>query len=207
MAGNVTVVSTASLKTYTLSISAGTGSTITVKRGSTTLSNGATITYGDVLTITFGASDGYNLGAHTVNGSTFASGGSHTVTGAVSVVSSATVKSFTLSISAGAGSTITVNRTSSPKQGAATGNLANGATVYYSDKLKITFGVSEARYELGAHTVNGSTFTSGSTHTVGGAVAVASTASLRTYTLTISHDANSAVQVKRGSTRSPIWIW
>ena len=36
-----------------------------------------------------------------------------------------------------------------------------------------TFGVSEARYELGAHTVNGSTFTSGSTHTVGGAVAVA----------------------------------
>lgn len=198
--GNVSVASTAALKTYTLSISAGTGSTITVKRGSTTLSNGATITHGDVLTITFGTGEGYNLGTHTVNGTAFTSGGSHTVTGAVSVVSSATVKSFTLSISAGTGSTITVNRTSSPKQGAATGNLANGAAVFYSDKLTITFGVSQAKYELATHTVNGATFTSGSSHTVGGAVSVAATAALRTYTLSISHDANSAVQVKRGST-------
>ena len=138
MTAAVSVVSTATLKTFTLSISAGTGSTITVKKGSTTLSNGATITYGDELTITFSASTGYNLGTHTVNGSTFTSGGKHTVTAAVSVVSTATLKTFSLSISAGKGSSITVIRTSSPKGGASTGMLLNGSILYYDDVIEIT---------------------------------------------------------------------
>lgn len=194
--GDVAVVSTASLKTFTLSISQGTGSTITVKRSGTALSNGSTITYGDVLTVTFTSNTGYNLGTHTVNGSVFASGNTHAVTGAVSVVSTATVKSFKLSINVGAGSTITVNRTSSPKQGASTGVLSNDATIYYSDVLKITFGTSTG-YDLGTHTVNNTSFTSGNTHTVTGAVSVVSTASLKTFTLSISQGAKSTITVKR----------
>lgn len=158
---------------YTLTISAGAGSSVTVRRTNSpkkgastgTLSNGSTIYDQDVLQITFAASTGYNMGTHTVNGNSFTSGGSHTVSGSVSVVSTATVKSFTLSISAGTGSTITVNRTSSPKKGAATGALSDGATVYYSDVLKITFEAG-AGYEITTHTVNGSAFTSGNTHTV-----------------------------------------
>ena len=159
------------VETYELTVSAGTGSTIKVSRTSSpsgltgTLSNGAVIYAGDVLEITFAASTGYNLSTRTVNGSTFTSGNTHTVSAAVTVKSTATVKSFTLSISAGTGSTITVNRTSSPKKGASTGNLSDGATVYYSDVLKITTAAS-AGYEIATQTVNDIAFTSGDTHTV-----------------------------------------
>lgn len=81
---------------------------------------------------------------------------------------------FSLSISAGTGSSITVNRTSSAV-GLATGNLANGAEIYKDDKLKITF-TPQTNYAIKTRTVNGSTFTSGNTHTVAGNVSVASTA-------------------------------
>ncbi len=81
---------------------------------------------------------------------------------------------FSLSISAGTGSTITVKRTSSAA-GLSTGNLSNGATIYKNDKLQISF-AANTNYALKTRTVNGSTFTSGSTHTVSGNVTVASTA-------------------------------
>lgn len=86
-----------SIKVYTLSTYAGTGSSIAVSRtssgyGSTgSLSNGATLYYGDKLKITFSASSNYAINIHTVNGSTFTSGNTHTVSGNVSVASSATV--------------------------------------------------------------------------------------------------------------------
>ena len=83
------------------------------------------------------------------------------------------ITTYSLSISAGTGSNITVNRTSSSYAG--TGNLSNGARLYYNDKLKITFTPS-TNYAISAHTVNGSTFTSGNTHTVTGNVSVAATA-------------------------------
>lgn len=192
------VVSTATLKTFTLSINAGTGSTATVKRGSTTLSDGDTITYNDVLTITFGASTGYDLATHTVNGTTFPSGNTHTVTAAVSVVSTATVKNYTLSISAGTGSSVTVNRTSSPKQGAATGDLSDGATIYYSDVLKITFTPSTG-YSIAVHTVDGVDFTSGGSKTVTANVAVVATATVKVFTLTIDAGVGTTIAVERTS--------
>lgn len=206
--GAVNVVSTATVNSFTLTKNQGTGTTLTVKRTSSpkagastgNLNSGATIYYSDVLQISFSASEGYSINAHTVNGSTFTSGANHTVTGNVTAVSSAVVQSFKLSISAGTGSTITVQRTSSPKAGASTGNLSNNATIYYSDVLKITFGTSSSTYSLSTHTVNGSTFTSGDSKTVTGAVSVVSSATLKTYTLTITKDSNSNVVVKRGTT-------
>lgn len=81
---------------------------------------------------------------------------------------------YTLSISAGTGSSVTVNRTSSPKGG--TGNLSAGSKkLYYGDKLKITFTPS-TNYSITTHTVNGSAFTSGNTHTVSANVTVKATA-------------------------------
>ena len=77
------------LRTYKLTISQDASSTISVKKSEVVLSNGATIAHGDVLTIVFGADTGYELDIHTVNGSTFASGDTHTVTGDVLVVSTA----------------------------------------------------------------------------------------------------------------------
>ena len=188
--GAVAVAATATRRTYTLSISAGTGSTVTVKRGGETLTNGATICYSDALQITFGAQTGYTLGTHTVNGSTFASGGTYTVTGAVSVAATATRRTYTLSISAGTGSAVTV------KQGGTT--LTNGATISYGDVLTIFF-TTQTGYTLGTHTVNGSTFASGETYTVTGAVTVVSTATQTVFTLNISQGQNSTITVKRGS--------
>ena len=100
------------------------------------------------------------------------------------------VASYALSISAGTGSTITVLRTSSPKGGGSTGALANGAKIYYSDVLKITFGAG-SNYNLNTHTVNGSTFASGGSHTVAKAVSVVATATGKTYTITYNANGGS----------------
>lgn len=82
---------------------------------------------------------------------------------------------YTLSMSAGTGSNIMVNRTACAGSGG-TGNLSAGTKkLYHGDTLKITFTPS-ANYAINAHTVNGSTFTSGNTHTVSGNVTVAATA-------------------------------
>lgn len=80
---------------------------------------------------------------------------------------------YSLSISAGTGSSITVNRTYSGYAG--TGNISAETRLYYGDKLKITFSPS-TNYRLLTTTVNGSAFTSGNTHTVAANVTVASTA-------------------------------
>lgn len=80
---------------------------------------------------------------------------------------------YSLSTSAGTGSSITVNRTSSGY--ASTGNLSNGARLYKGDTLKITFTPS-TNYVISTHTVNGMTFTSGGTHTVSANVTVVATA-------------------------------
>lgn len=127
---------------YNVSWNTGTGYTIAVNRASSpyagaatgTLSSGATVYYGDVLSITYTASTGYTLSG---KGST-----SITVTGNVtssSIYASATVNSYTVSWNTGTGYTITVTRTSSPKAGASTGNLSSGAKVYYGDVLSITY--------------------------------------------------------------------
>lgn len=80
---------------------------------------------------------------------------------------------YSLSTSAGTGSSITVNRTSSGY--GSTGNLSSGTKLYTGDTLKITFTPS-TNYAISTHTVNGSTFTSGNTHTVSGNVSVVATA-------------------------------
>lgn len=107
-------------ESYSLSTSAGTGSTITVnrtlsRRGGATgaISNGTAIFYGDVLKITFSAGSNYSITTHTVNGSTFPSGGSHSVTGNVSVVATATMLKSDIGATdanIGSASTITITR-------------------------------------------------------------------------------------------------
>lgn len=155
-------------RTFTLSISAGAGSTISVTRSGAALSNGASITYGDVLTVTYGASSGYNLATHTLNGSTFTSGNTHTVTGNVAVASTATPKGYTLTISPGANSSITVK-----KNGSA---VSSGATVYAGDVLAISATASTG-FSISGVTVNGNAIANNSSYTVGSAaVTIACTA-------------------------------
>ena len=199
--GPVAVTATATLKTYTLSVTQGTGATATVTRNGTPLADGDTISHFDVLTITFAAATGYAIDTHTVNGVTFTSGDTYTVTGAVAVAVTATQLQFSLSISTNTGSSATVERTSSPTAGASLGVLSNGDTIYVDDVLEISFGVSVG-YDLTTHTVNGVTFTSGDTLTVTGAVAVVAAATVKSYTLSISAGTGANAAVVR--TSSPL---
>ena len=103
------ITSATSATAYTLTLTQGSNSTISVNRSSSNftstgaLSNGAKLYSGDKLTITFSAASGYNVGTHTVNGSTFTSGNTHTVSGNVTVVSSATLKTYTVTFNANGG--------------------------------------------------------------------------------------------------------
>ena len=80
---------------------------------------------------------------------------------------------YNLSISQGSGSIIAVQRTSSSSSDLRT--LLNGARIYTDDVLKISFSPAD-NYELLTHTVNGTSFTSGNSHTVSGDTTVAATA-------------------------------
>lgn len=84
-------------------------------------------------------------------------------------------KPYSLSIDAGANTSVTVTRTSSPNQGASTGTLSSGSVVYYGDVLTITASVSSG-YKFETFTVNGTSWTSGNTITVTSAISVVTTA-------------------------------
>lgn len=84
-------------------------------------------------------------------------------------------KPFSLSITQGANTTVTVNRTSSPNQHASTGNISSGSLVYYDDVLQVSVSVGSG-YTLQSFTLNGSAWTSGNSHTVSGNVTVVSSA-------------------------------
>lgn len=185
VSGNVIIKSVATLNTYTLTINQGTGTIISVKKGSTTLNNGATISYGDSLTISISAKTGYNLGTHTVNGSNFTSG-TYSVTGAVTVVSTASVKSFTITIPTVSNCTFSVIRTSSPLQKASTGLLSNGNKIYYNDVISITAEASPG-YGISTLQVNSTDFENGTSITVIKAVTIsASVIVTTTYKLQIN---------------------
>lgn len=89
-------------------------------------------------------------------------------------------KPFSLTIQAGANSTVTANRTSSPNQHANTGAVTSGGIVYYGDTLTIT-ATPVSGYKLTKFTINGTEYASGGTSavsqpiTITGAVSVVTT--------------------------------
>lgn len=159
---SLTAKGSRSVNSYILSISQGTGSTISVSRTSSpnqgaatgTLINGATIFYGDVLSVSFSANTGYNITSRTINGTNVNATVTHTVTSAVNIVSVATLKTYTLSVSTSAiGATTSINRLTSPIGGGSIGTITNGATLYYNDTLAISYTIGGA-YQLLTATVN-----------------------------------------------------
>lgn len=166
-----TTATVANATARSLSISAGTGSSVTVIRQSSpwvatsSISNGATVYDGDVLKIDFSVSTGYNLSVRTVNGSTFTSGGTHTVSGNVTVVSRATVKSYTLTINADSHALVTVTRGGEA--------LSNGAEINHFDVLSVTASAVSG-YKVSAADINGTAISPDTavSHTVSGPVTV-----------------------------------
>ena len=85
----VTVVT--ELEKFNLVVTAGENSSVSVTRNGVEVEAGTdAISYGDVLTISASAGEGYELSTLTVNGDDFISGQTHTVSGNVTVVSAAT---------------------------------------------------------------------------------------------------------------------
>lgn len=167
-AGHQNVALTTIPRAYTLSISAGYGSSITVRRGNTTLSDGAAIAYGDVLTISASLSPGYYLTSLQANNQNVQNGSTYTVTGNTSVTSTATLQTFTLSINAEPGSLISVIRQDSTV-------LSNGDPIIYGEPLHV-YGAAQPGYSLASLTVNGVAVATGYVYTVAGNTAVAATA-------------------------------
>lgn len=86
-------------------------------------------------------------------------------------------KPFPLTIQAGANSTVTVNRTSSPNQHANTGTVTSGRMVYYGDTLTIT-ATPASGYKLVSFTINGTEYASGQTSAVSQTITVTSAVSI-----------------------------
>lgn len=80
-------------------------------------------------------------------------------------------KPFSLTIQAGANSTVTVNRTSSPNQHANTGAVTSGGIVYYGDTLTIT-ATPASGYKLVSFTINGTEYANGETSAVSQTITV-----------------------------------
>lgn len=162
-------VVTVSLETYDLSTTASDEATITILSGATPVVAGEdVISYGDELTISATASTGYNISTLTVNGEAFVSGTTHTVIGNVVIAATAVPQTFDLTITAGENSTITVLSGETPV-------TAGTDVIAYDEVLTITATAGEG-HTVSTLTVNGEAFTSGTTHTVTGDVAVVSVA-------------------------------
>ena len=99
-------------------------------------------------------------------------------------------QSYTLTIDQGAHTSITVRRGGN--------NLSNGAAIYAGDELVVSYGNDDC-YSLTTHTVEGSTWTSGSIYTVIGDTTVVSRSSLDEYSLTKVQGEGTTVTVNRTS--------
>jgi hypothetical protein len=86
-------------------------------------------------------------------------------------------KPFSLTIQAGANSTVAANRTSSPNQHASTGNITSGGIVYYGDTLTIT-ATPASGYKLVSFTINGTEYANGETSAVSQTITVTSAVSI-----------------------------
>lgn len=148
---DVTIYARWTPKEYTAVWQNGKGYTISVSRTASPyaeasigeLQSGTIVYYGDVLSISYAETTGFEL---TGRGQS-----SITVVGNVTcdeIYASAAGLAYTASWTGGTGYTITVTRTSSPYYGAATGELRAGDTVYYGDELSVAYTAS-AGYTLG----------------------------------------------------------
>lgn len=165
-----TTAAVASATARTLSIYAGTGSSITVTRQSSPWAaagelTGGTVYDGDVLRISFSALTGYELTAQKVNGADFESGKTLKVSTDVTVSAFAALKTYTLTVSADSHAAVTVTRGGEA--------LTDGEEINHFDVLAVTVS-ARAGYEVSAADINGTAISPETevSHTVSGPVAI-----------------------------------
>ena len=180
---------------YTLSISQDSGCTVTATRNGVPLSNGAIISSGESITMTYSVNPGYTENTHTINGYQFYSGWVQYVGSDLNVVVTTSLLYYSLQIQS-SNSSVSVNRTSSPVGGAPQGYLNSGAILYYGDVLSVVYS-SDAGYTITTHEINDSEFESGYSHTVAGSVLIRVVSSLNEYSVEILADLHSTIQLNR----------
>lgn len=203
-----TASSTGDWPNYTLTISAGVGSSAGVERTASSagadtgvLASGDRIFNGDTLIFTYSTDTGYTIAAHTVNGATQSSGHSWTVSSDAAVVTTATPTPYVLDLQPGTGTVISVSRTGSPIGGGASGILNDGDTIYYNDVLTIVFS-PQTGYTITATSVTGAVQSGDSWAAGANDVTAAASADPTEHTLVISEDTGAIISVSR--TASPV---
>lgn len=154
VSSDINISITSNVQSFTLHKSQGTGvASVVVTRTASqykgaalgNLVDNSVIYYGDKLSVSASSMYGYTLNAYT---------NSYTVGGNVTVNVTARVMNYTLRITQDSGiSSVSVTRTSSPKQGAATGRLSSGSTIYHGDTLTVSV-TAHSGYEPNAYTAS-----------------------------------------------------
>jgi hypothetical protein len=188
---NVSVTSSANQNKYKITAKAVDVTTKTIISGITDTTS-SEVTYGQKATVTKPTATGYKfLGWSTSpnadkNALTNADSDTYTINSMTgnTTVYAYYVKEWKLTISAGTGTTITVNRVSSTYGGGGTGNLANNATLYQGDVIGATINL-QTGYSWGSHSFVGkdvdNTTDTTITHTVGADVTVTASANENTF--------------------------
>ena len=110
-------------------------------------------------------------------------------------------KPYSLSISVGANTSVTVTRDSSPNQHASTGTLTSGSVVYYGDVIRINLSVSSG-YKIKTSTINGTTFSNGQTFVVTSAISIVTVAEASASWHTVWTGTHTASPFNSNSTNS-----
>lgn len=172
---------TATRKTYTVTISKGTGisgATYTIYNAAGTATatgqtaTTATVEHGGKITFTsVTASTGYKVNSYTAT---------HTITAAKTISLTASWKTYTVTISKGTGvSTVTYTIYNESGTATATGQTATTATVRHNGKIKITAVTVATGYNTATYTAE---------HTITAAKTISVTTTRKTFTVTISKD-------------------
>lgn len=181
---------------HVLNVTEGENSSLAVAEGETPLTDGTLVYKGDSLTVTYSADTGYDV-VCTINGEEAGESPDTYVVGLcddVTIVTTATLQTFDLSITVDENTTVTVVDSEENE-------YEDGDTVAYGTELTIT-AAGNTGYTVATFTVNtvDKTESNPDTHSVTGDVTIAATSALNTYTLTLTQGANTTLTVLDGET-------
>lgn len=146
--GDVFIEAIATADTYDLTITEGENTTVEVSSGTgadkVSYSDGDLVSHDTELTITATPATGYTVTTFTVNAGAETSPASHTVASDVAVVTEATLNSYTLTLSQGANTTLTVLDGETP--------VASGASVDHGTVLSVSAEAADG-YDLTTFTI------------------------------------------------------
>lgn len=181
------LTATASLKTYTVTITNPTGASISAVVGSATYTSTFTAKHGTSIKYTVTASTGYNVTSFTYGGTSITSGSSQTLTGDVTVTAAATLKTYTITITQPSNGIIKV------------GSNTSTFTAKHFDSYIVTLTPSTG-YSVKTLTWGDTSITNGSKQTVSGPVTITGSTAAIPQAITITQPANGTIKVRYNNT-------